>query len=960
VDNPNPNVGDTVAFTVMVTNTGPDAATNVRVTDLLPPGLTFVGATPSQGAYASATGVWTVGTLASAGTATLVLRATLVAPDQRTNTATVSGVDQFDPDPGNNGAAATVSPQQADLVLGKSVDNPIPNVGDTVMFTVLVRNAGPDAATNVQVTDAIPAGLSFVSAAPTQGTYNATTGLWTVGTLAVDGEARLTITARATTPNLQLNVARVTGADQFDPSPLNNVAEAAVDPQEAELVLTKSVNNPRPNVGDTITFTVTLSNLGPDRATGVQITDGLPSGVSFVSASPDQGTFDPRTGVWDVGTIPVDGTLRLTITARVTSPDAQLNAAAITDADQPDPNLQNNQGSAAIIPQQADLAVLKTVDDPRPNVGDTVTFTITLSNLGKSMATNVTLTDLLPAGLSLVSATPSQGTYDSATGLWSVGTVSTSEAETLVLQATVVSANPATNAALITGVDQFDPDPSNNQAQASFGPQQSDLRVLKSVDNARPNVGDVVTFIVTLTNFGADVATGVVLADLLPAGLAFISAAPDQGTYVAATGVWSVGTVLTDHPVDLILRARVTTPGTATNTAAVTTADQFDPNPGNNTASASLTPRQADLVVTKAVDNTRPNVGDVVTFTVRVTNIGPDAANGISINDALPAGLAFVSANPSQGTYAGATGVWTVGTVPTSGTATLQLTARVTGSQAVTNTAEVESAAEFDPNPGNNTASTGIQPQVADVAVTKVVSNPKPNVGDTITFTVTVTNHGPDAADGVTVTDFMPVTLQLLTATPSVGTYDAATGTWTVGTLANGGTGTLTLTARVNAPSAAMNLVGVRSVQFDADRANNASASAVVPPQADVRVTKAVSAGTVIVGQTVLFTIVVRNDGPDPATNVVVSDRLPSGLALVGVNQITQGTYNRATGRWTVGTLAPGATARLRIVVRVTAAGTFANTATATLDQFDPVLRNNRSTASLLALVPGKGGLLAH
>jgi uncharacterized repeat protein (TIGR01451 family) len=181
-----------------------------------------------------------------------------------------------------------------------------------------------------------------------------------------------------------------------------------------------------------------------------------------------------------------------------------------------------------------------------------------------------------------------------------------------------------------------------------------------------------------------------------------------------------------------------------------------------------------------------------------------------------------------------------------------------------------------------------------------------------------------------------------------------------VGTLANGGNGTLTLTARVAAPSAATNLVAVRSMQFDPDRANNAAAAAIVPPQADVRVAKAASARTVTVGQTVVFTIVVRNVGPDAATNVVISDPLPAGLAFVGLTQVTQGAYNPSTGRWTVGTLATGAMARLRIVVRVTAAGAIVNRAIATLDQFDPILRNNRSTASLLAVLPGKGGLLAN
>jgi uncharacterized repeat protein (TIGR01451 family) len=297
--------------------------------------------------------------------------------------------------------------------------------------------------------------------------------------------------------------------------------------------------------------------------------------------------------------------------------------------------------------------------------------------------------------------------------------------------------------------------------------------------------------------------------------------------------------------------------------------------------------------------------------------------------------------------------------MPSGGVATLQLVARVTGSEASTNIAEVGSAAQFDPNPGDNTASAGIQPQVADVEVTKVVSDSKPSVGDTVTFTVTVTNHGPDAADGVTVTDFMPVTLELLGFNASVGAYDPATGTWTIGTLANGATATLTLTARVTSASAATNLVAVRSVQFDPDHANNAAAAAVIPTQADVWVTKKPSRQIVTVGQTMFFTIDVSNLGPDTATNVIVTDRLPSGLTFLG-SQATQGTYDRTSGRWTVGTLAPGATARLQIQVRVTSAGSITNVATATLDEFDPVLRNNRSTVSFRSRLPGKGGFLAN
>ena len=74
---------------------------------------------------------------------------------------------------------------------------------------------------------------------------------------------------------------------------------------------------------------------------------------------------------------------------------------------------------------------------------------------------------------------------------------------------------------------------------------------------------------------------------------------------------------------------RVDSPDARTNTATITDADQFDPNPANNSASATETPQQADLAVTKTVSDATPNVGDQITFTVTLTNAGPDAATGV-------------------------------------------------------------------------------------------------------------------------------------------------------------------------------------------------------------------------------------------------------------------------------------------------------------------------------------------
>src|SRR5262249_53894134 len=112
---------------------------------------------------------------------TLVITATVTGPTVGENTASIGHSDQFDPNPANNTATASTDPQQADLALAKTVSNPRPNVGDTVTFTVTLTNNGPPAASNVKVNALLPAGLSLISATPGQGTYNGTTGLWTVG-----------------------------------------------------------------------------------------------------------------------------------------------------------------------------------------------------------------------------------------------------------------------------------------------------------------------------------------------------------------------------------------------------------------------------------------------------------------------------------------------------------------------------------------------------------------------------------------------------------------------------------------------------------------------------------------------------------------------------------------------------------------------------------------------------------
>jgi uncharacterized repeat protein (TIGR01451 family) len=373
--------------------------------------------------------------------------------------------------PGSSGSRVLASQPGADLVLAKTVSNSTPNVGDTITFTVTLTNAGPLTATNVQVSDLLPPGLSFVSAAPSQGAYDPGSGLWTVGTVTSITPQTLQLTATVASPNKQKNKAKISHTDQPDANKSNNSASATETPQQADLGVTKTVSNPKPNVGDAVAFAVTLSNKGPDAATNTQVFDLLPPGLSFVAAAPSQGVYDPGSGLWTVGTVTKTTPQTLQLFARIVSPNAWTNTAVISHSDQFDRRTRNNVASVTVTPQVADLAIAKSADNPTPTVGGAVTFTVALSNNGPSAATGVEVTDLLPAGLTLVSARPSQGTYSSGSGLWAVGTVKNRKTVTLRVVAIVASPAPETNTASISRSDQFDPNTSNNSASATIVPQ---------------------------------------------------------------------------------------------------------------------------------------------------------------------------------------------------------------------------------------------------------------------------------------------------------------------------------------------------------------------------------------------------------------------------------------------------------------------------------------------------------
>jgi uncharacterized repeat protein (TIGR01451 family) len=771
--------------------------------------------------------------------------------------------------------------------------------GADVSFAIQVRNNGPDDAATVSLTDPLPAGMTFVSETqnngpafscsnPSPGTNGTIT--CTIASLPAGSVANFTVVVNippATPAGSSFsNTATVSTTTQDSDSENNASTDTTFVPSpQADLGVQKT--GPASAMANTdVSYSITVTNAGPDAANGVLWTDQLPGTMTFVSIVQNSGpAFDcssqPAVGsggtvTCTISTLSAGTTSTFTLTGHIppgtasgTTFDNIVDVSSNAEpAATPDPNPDNNKSSTLTTVSSTDLAITKT-GPPTATAGGTIAWTITVSNNAGDTEPNPTFADTLPAGTTFNSLVQNTGPAaicntptpnNPGTVTCSLQPLAATASNQFTLTANISPAFTGTlnNTATVSG-DNADPNTNNNSQTASATVSASANLTINKSGPASANAGTNITYTVTLTNSGPSAAATVSLTDTVPANTTFVSESQTTGpTFSCSTpapgGTGTITCTLGSFPVgsatfSITVHINPGATGTITNTANVSSATP-DPNPsGNNPTANTTVTLSADVSVVKTA-TAAVTAGNNVTYHIVVTNSGPSDATVVNMSDTLPPNTTFVSETQTGGPSftctnpaVGGTGTvsCSIATLTSGTTATFDIVAKfaaATPAGPSSNTAIVTSSA--DPNSGNNssTAVTQVATALADLSITKTPAAGPYGTGQPLTYTIVVTNGGPATASSVTVTDTLPAGTTLQSSTPAGACSGTTVVTCNAGTLANSASATFTLTITLPptpGPITNTAVVSASAATVDPNLGNNTATSTItVVPAANI------------------------------------------------------------------------------------------------------------------------------
>ncbi|MGI5502806.1 DUF7507 domain-containing protein [Lentzea sp. CA-135723] len=931
VDRKSANPGDTVTYTVKVTNTGKtplDATFSDDLSKVLDD-ADWIGT--SAGTFTSPVLTWT-GSLAVGGTATITY----------TVKVTGRGDHQLDnvitsPTPGNNcpegstDADCRTSTPVSGVEIKKEVDRPSANPGDTVKYTVTVRNTGKTPL-NASFADDLTQVLddaTWGSATASSGTatYAAPTLSWN-GALAVGESATVTYTVVVTGKGDKQLTNVVTSETPGNNCVPNCTTTTPVSGVEFE----KAVDRESAKPGDVVKYTVTVRNTGKTPVSGATFTDDLTKvldDAEWVSAEASTGsaTFTSPRLTW-AGDLAVGGTATVTYTVKVGDPQDFKLDNVITSTT-PGANCPGGDKCSTSTPI-AGLRIEKSDDRDQVVPGDTVTYTIKVTNTGQTVQTGASFTDDLTQVLDDARYNDdAQATVGAVTLVWPrlewKGDLPIGGTATITYTVTVKDPNPGDkklNNKITSDTPGNNCPPGSKDPSCSTETPGRELTIEKKADRQAANPGDTVTYTLTITNTGQVPLTGEKVTDDLSGVLddaTWVSGQATPGTValVAPTLTWT-GDLAIGATATVTYVVRVNDPIKGDHELVNRVSSEVPGNcpPGSTDPKCSTTTPLPGMEIVKTVDRKSANPGDTVTYTVTVRNTGQTELNA-SFRDDLTKVLDDATwGGTSAGTFASPVLTWN-GVLPIGGSATITYTVVVTGKGDHELTNVVTSDTPGNTCVPNCTTTT----PVSGVEIKKTAEPASTKPGDVVTYTVTVRNTGKTVLDASFRDDLTGVLDDATWIGTSAGVFAAPVLTWS-GQLAVGETATVTYTVKVTGAGDKR----LKNVVTSETPGNNCVDGCTTDtPVAALKLVKKADPATTKPGDTVTYTVTITNTGQTVHSGISVSDDLSGVLddaSWNGDQKASAGSVSFAAPRltWT-GDLAVGASVTVTYSVKVTGAG---------------------------------------
>jgi uncharacterized repeat protein (TIGR01451 family) len=654
--------GDTVTYTYTVSNIGNVTLTGITLTDdkLGPVTLAATSLAP---------------TASTTATAPHVVTQSDIDGGSIVNVATVTGTPPSGPNVTDQDDETVAFDQTPAVEVVKTVAQGPTAVGDTITYNYTVTNTGGLTLTGITLADDKLGPITLV----------ATTLAPTISTT---GQATHVVTQADVDAGQIVNIATVTGTPPTGPDVTDDDDEIVTFTPAPSIEVVKTAATGTFVLGDSISYDYLVTNTGNVTLTGIVLNDDILGPITLVAT-----TLAP--------TISTTGQATHVVTQADVDAGQIVNIATVTGTPPSGPNVTDDDDETVTFTRAPSLVIVKIGDVGPVRVGETINYQIAVTNNGNVTLHNVIVTDpLLGITQNLGTFVPGQSQIVTST----YGPVDNSDLP-----------GPLVN---IASADSDETTPVDDDHSVEILPIGIDLSLVKTVDNINPEIGELVTFEITITNSPnyAD-ATNVDVTDTLPDGYAFAGFSVTQGsyTYGGLDSVWEVGDLLAGESATLQVFATVLADGSYVSPAEVTAADQddIDSVPANadllaedddDEATVFIDTPIADLLVIKSVDNATPNEEEIVVFTVSVYNGGPYTSTGIVLQDALPAGLTYVS-DTSGGAYSPATNAWDVGDLIVGASASFTMSVRIdigTAGTTIINTALVVANEIDDPSPANN------------------------------------------------------------------------------------------------------------------------------------------------------------------------------------------------------------------------------------------------------------------